>query len=32
MIDILKRVLGDAEVEAKKIWVSEIFPRLLRNL
>jgi hypothetical protein len=32
MIDIIKRVLSDSEVEVKKVWVSEIFPRLLRNL
>lgn len=32
MIDILKRILADSEIEAKKVWVSEIFPRLLQNL
>lgn len=32
MIDVLKRVVGDNEVEAKKVWVQEIFPRLLANL
>ena len=32
MIDILKRVLGHNEIEARKVWVSEIFPRLLNNL
>jgi hypothetical protein len=32
MVDILKRVLADSEIEARKVWVSEIFPRLLQNL
>jgi hypothetical protein len=32
MIDIVKRILLDNEVEVKKVWVSEIFPRLLNNL
>lgn len=32
MVDILKRVLADSEIEAKKVWLTEIFPRLLQNL
>ena len=32
MIDIVKRVLSDNEVEVRKVWVIEIFPRLLKNL
>lgn len=32
MIDIIKRIIGDAEIEAKKVWVTEIFPQLLRYL
>lgn len=32
MVDILKRVLADSEIEARKVWVSEIFPHLLQNL
>jgi hypothetical protein len=32
MIDILKRVLSDNEPEVRKVWVMEIFPKLLRNL
>ena len=32
MIDIVKRILLENEVEVRKVWVSEIFPRLLQNL
>lgn len=32
LVDILKRVAGDSEAEARKVWVSELFPRLLQNL
>ena len=32
MIDIVKRLLLDNEIEVRKVWVSEIFPRLLKNL
>lgn len=32
MVDILKRILADSEIEAKKVWLSEIFPRLLQNM
>ena len=32
MIDIVKRLLLENEIEVKKVWVSEIFPRLLQNL
>lgn len=32
MIDIVKRIISDSEVEAKKVWVNEIFPKLLENL
>jgi hypothetical protein len=29
MLDIIKRIIGDSEIEAKKVWISEIFPKLL---
>lgn len=32
MIDIVKRILLESEVEVRKVWVSQIFPRLLNNL
>jgi hypothetical protein len=32
MLDIIKRIIGDSEVEAKKVWIGEIFPKLLENL
>jgi diphthamide synthase subunit DPH2 len=32
MIDIIKRIITGSEAEAKKIWVNEIFPKLLENL
>ncbi len=32
MVDILKRVINDTEVEVRKVWISEFFPRLLRSL
>jgi hypothetical protein len=32
MIDILKRILTDNEIEARKVWVGEIFPKLLERL
>jgi hypothetical protein len=32
MIDILKRILNDNEIEARKVWVGEIFPKLLERL
>jgi hypothetical protein len=32
MIDILKRVLCNNEIEARKVWVGEIFPKLLERL
>ena len=32
MIDIVKRLLLENEVEVKKVWMSEIFPKLLQNL
>ena len=32
MIDILKKIITSSEAEARKIWVNEIFPKLLQNL
>lgn len=32
LIDIIKRIIGDSEIEAKKVWVTEIFPQLLQHL
>ena len=32
MIDIIKKIITSSEAEAKKIWIQEIFPKLLVNL
>lgn len=32
LMDIIKRILTDSEVEAKKFFLQEIFPRLLEHL
>jgi hypothetical protein len=32
MIDIIKRIISDSEIEAKKVWVTEIFTQLLKYL
>jgi len=32
MVDILKRVLADNEIEARKMWLIDIFPRILQNM
>ena len=32
MIDIIKKIINSSEAEAKKIWINEIFPKLLENL
>lgn len=32
MIDIIKKIITSSEAEAKKIWINEIFPKLLENL
>lgn len=32
MIDIIKKIITSPEAEAKKIWINEIFPKLLENL
>ena len=29
LIDIIKRIISDSEAEAKKVFLSEIFPKLL---
>lgn len=31
MMDILKSVLSHPESEARRIWLTEIFPKLMRN-
>lgn len=32
LMDIIKRIIADSEAEAKKVFLQEIFPKLLRNL
>jgi hypothetical protein len=32
LVDVLKRLAGEGEVEARKVWLTEIFPRLLLHL
>lgn len=32
MIDIIKKIINSSEAQAKKIWINEIFPKLLENL
>jgi hypothetical protein len=32
LVDILKRVFTDAEIEVKKIGISELFPKLIQTL
>lgn len=31
MMDILKSILAHPESEARRIWLTEIFPKLMRN-
>jgi hypothetical protein len=32
LVEVVKRVAGEGELEAQKVWLGEIFPRLLQHL